>query len=41
MLTIRFYLSMLSVLAIDFALTATFAALTGHVEILPRAAAAH
>ncbi len=40
MLKLRFYLSMLSVLAIDFAITATFAVLTGHAEVLPRAAAA-
>ena len=40
MLKFRFYLSMLSVLAIDVAITATFAVLTGHVDIMPRAAAA-
>ena len=37
MLKLRFYLSMLSVLAIDFAITATFAVLSGHAEVLPRA----
>ncbi len=40
MLKLRFYLSMLSVLAIDFAITATFAVLSGHAEVLPRAAGA-
>ena len=40
MLKLRFYLSMLSILAIDFAITATFAVLSGHAEVLPRAMAA-
>lgn len=40
MLKLRFYLSMLSVLAIDFSITATFAVLSGHPEVLPRAFAA-
>lgn len=41
MLTIRFYLSMLSVMLLDAAFTASFAVLSGHVEVLPRAVLAN
>ncbi|NNG05730.1 MAG: adenylate/guanylate cyclase domain-containing protein [Inquilinus sp.] len=40
MLKLRYYLSMLSVLAIDAVLTATFAILSGNVDLLPQAAIA-
>ena len=41
MLKTRFYLSMLSVMVIDAAITATYAVLSDHMEVMPRAALAN